>query len=179
MRNFSLFFSSALLCIGLIATGCGGKKQDSKTAGAVSLPSDYKSYDLKDKGIELAISAPPAAEIYTYTLVTNDGKQDAVALQLASDGKDRLNISVTSDKFDARKEKAEKDIFREFKSKLAEDKNALLYEYNDKDKGTGYGIIRIVEKGGKAYLIESDNMMSPIKDKAKAELLFNIARSAQ
>lgn len=171
--------SAALLCAGMIISGCGGKKQDAQKAGPVSLPSDYKSYDLKDKGVDLTISATPAAEIYTYTLVTNDGKQDAVALQLASDGKDRLNISVTSDKFEARKEKAEKDIFREFKGKLAEDKNALLYEYNDKDKGTGYGIIRIIEKGGKTYVIESDNMMSPINDKAKAELLFNIARSAQ
>jgi hypothetical protein len=181
-----MYFPSLILLASVtVFTACGGKggnsekdkTGDAKAMTLPELPKDYKTYDLNEHGMDLHVSAPADAYIYTFTMMDNDGEQQAVNVQMNSGSTDKVSISVTSSDLAKEKERVEKDMFRKFKSVLAEKNNGILYEYENKDKGAAYGFIRIIEKGGKKYLAASDDFMNPVTSKDTAALLFQVANS--
>lgn len=175
----------------LLLAACGGKTSSSgtdktgKTTSAPSekietqLPGNWTAHNLGEWGMDLQVTASDSVSIYTFTYMNDAGSQDAINVQLSDASSLKFSIARTTANFESYYTKLKSSPFDKLTRELDKRDNALFYEYEDNKGDIYYGMLVVLSKNQTSYVMESDNMMNPVKDQKAAETLYSMALSVK
>lgn len=140
------------------------------------IPEGFSAKELGEFGLEATIMGPEEAYIYNSTLVTNDGEQEQIIVQMDDASEVKLAISQTTEDMATIKKTIEEDMFREFTKYVLDDGKGVIYEAVKKSEEiTVYHFVYLMEAGDVVYKIDSDTFQD--YDLEQISTLYAMAQS--
>lgn len=179
--SFGIFLLAA--CGSKTNSPASDKSGDSTAAPTekvnIRLPENWKGKDLNEWGMNLQVTASDSVSIYTFTYMNEAGSQEAVNVQLADASTLKFSIARTTQDFEGYYTKLKSSPFDKITQELDKRDNAVFYEYENNKGEIYYGMLVVLSKDQTLYVMESDNMMNPVKDRKDAEILYSMALSVK
>jgi hypothetical protein len=144
----------------------------------VSLPADFKGFDLPSKVVKGKVMCPAGADVYTAGLDDNEGARDEIVIQTGDTG---MMIDMYSTKYDMKTclDKVRSSMWTPLRSLISSDEHLSVFTRagaNDPKK-TSFDFILLIEKDGQRWHIQPSDSEDYTKE--QIELLLAIAKSVQ
>lgn len=169
--------STIILISALSLFACATKSSSVSNGVTVpELPKEYVQQDLSAKGVPGKISIPVDAQVYTSTLMNNDGSQEQVIVQVDTSNIE-LDIFKSKMSFSDAKTELEKNVFNKFDKYLYQDENsALIQAKKNMDGKELFDFVVVAMKDGKQFQLHPGQLMKTYT-KEQVLKLFSIAKS--